>query len=356
MVSCVKEYKMHSFAMEYSKMEGSSNTPDQLTLTTFNTGMLPGWINTAQHLGKSISDFFSPKAEKNEQLLASPEQRAPLIANKLVEKGDDIYCGQEVFDKNSAKNMAKALSKTHSVICNVGVNSTVNSGLFFASRFPIDFQEVRFWRFTNLAAEDDLSDKGVLRTPLLVPTHSGPKWMIVYNTHLQAKLGEKYTKIRQEQAQAILNIVAQDQKFNECPIFVLGDFNITNIESDGSMPNEKKQLASFFDSFYDFYSAEHNEQGDRIKDESWYLQEASKTTLLEPKGSFYNMHDFGTGKELPAVRYDYCLLYSAAKKTNLTNVTAHSELRRWMEPNLSDHLPLTTVVNTQELFSKYQNK
>lgn len=355
MIYNVKEYHLHSFNMDYSQLKAPIVRSEQLTLTTFNGGILPNWINSAQKLGQTLNGFFSSvtnkNLEKSPKLLDSPAQRVPLIGKKLAERADDIFCGQEVFDKQAAQVLTAYLRNTHSVLYNIGCGSIVNSGLFFASRYPILIDEVRFWRFTNLAAEDNLSDKGVLRIPVSIPSAEGSNLVVVYITHLQAKLGEKYTKIRQEQAEAIRTIVLQDQNKNNCPHFVLGDLNITDIESDGSQPNEYSQLQeSFFSSFHDFYLMDHDKQGNRIKDEALYV---SKN---EPKGSFYAMEEFGSGKELPQVRYDYCLLYQKDKKDeSFTNLTSHSELCRWMEPNLSDHLPLTTVVNTQQLFSFYKS-
>jgi hypothetical protein len=324
----------------------------KVTMTSFNVGMLPGWVNSAQRIGSAIARVFTT----SDQYLASPSERAPKVAARLLARGDPIVSIQELFCPSATTILTNDMQENYHIVHRVEDKSAsfmergfINSGLFFATLYPIEEEGIKFHKFTNLGAEDAGADKGLLRVPVLHPA----KKMIVYSTHLQAKSGEKYTQIRKDQLESIVRIIAEDQQKNpDVPIFLLGDLNVSYSDLKGQKCPEGSCLeSSFFAHFHDLYLTDHNQRGERTNGSARYLEEDMATTDLgEPTGSFYNMLT-GDGQEEPHRRYDFCLLFKT-KDTPPSDV--HTELCReehsaFSPRLLSDHLSLRTTVDVNAL-------
>lgn len=309
--------EISSISLKIKNGKHLSTPMSLIRLTTANLGMLPPAANAFQQ----ISHFFYPQ----ECLLAPAHQRVSKIADKL--EGDigqgAIFCFQEVFDQKAAEILARRLeSRGFTVVNDIhDGTSLVNSGLLFASSFPIDKEKIRFWKFTNLTHSDAFSSKGLLRIPLQISlSDTKIQNVIIYTTHLQAQLSEK--KARREQLAGILSIIQQDQSEDpERMIFLAGDFNITDKEHDGTQQNEYSENSSFFSQFYDF------------------VQNAYENNVIQ--GTFYKLKKSKESEVAQDCLYDRILLYTGGTKQFDTCHPISTETHTFFSNQLSDHLPVT---------------
>lgn len=300
----------------------SFNYDGPFRITTANVGMFPAYITTTQEIAHKVSGFL---VNQLEELLPHTHHRIEALALKLSEEAEavPILCCQELFDHDAAHILARTLVEHgYTVLHDFSDRSSfLNSGLLFASRYPINAQEVRFWRFTNPTCSDAFASKGLLRIPFEIELQRQKLEIIIYTTHLQAQTSEK--QIRKEQLQGILSVIQQDHAQNsKRVIFLAGDLNITDIEYDGSLQNEYTEHNFFFSHFRDF------------------LQDKYANSML---GTFYQMDVFGTGKTAPGCLYDRILLYKGDE--NLSTQEHSIEIRTFLAERLSDHLPVTFTLS-----------
>ncbi|MBN3298936.1 NSMA2 phosphodiesterase, partial [Amia calva] len=153
----------------------------------------------------------------------------------------DFVFLEEVFDKRAAQKMKDVLSPVFGhILYDVGIYAFqgcsafkfFNSGLFFASRYPI--LEASFRCFPNGRGEDALAAKGVLSVKVQVGQTNQNKKVVGYLncTHLHAPGGEG--QIRCEQLNLLINWVSEFQaltkSIDEIVVFdvLSGDFNFDN--------------------------------------------------------------------------------------------------------------------------------
>ncbi len=334
-----------------------------LHLMTYNTGLMPSFI-------RNLND------------LRSSQRRSGEIAEALTRNPDvipDVVCFQEVFDQQAAKRLCQDLSgHYHHIVHSVAPRETgLNSGLAIASKYPV--QEITFRPFTDLAGEDQLANKGLLR---IVLDLGNDKTAVVYNTHLQAKEGQTYDAIRIDELKQIRKWVGADSSNDRRNnrhhhgIFLMGDLNIARSDEQGRVcKNEQYQNArkALGDNFSDSYYETHDEENDtRLveRSESFFVNSDQATIKTEdrrePDGSWY----LGAGnrehqpwgskrwKEQPEVArhciYDRQLVYRDTEK----KWASHTEIRQLgldvahdLESGLSDHLPVSVIYREAEGFS-----
>ncbi|WP_422467561.1 endonuclease/exonuclease/phosphatase family protein [Endozoicomonas sp. ALC013] len=338
--------------------------PEQgLHLMTYNTGLMPSFI-------RNLND------------LRSSQQRSGEIAAALTCNPDvipDVVCFQEMFDQQAAKRLCQDLSgHYHHIVHSVAPRETgLNSGLAIASKYSV--QEVSFRPFSDLAAEDQLANKGLLR---IVLDLGNDKTAVVYNTHLQAKDGQTYDAIRVGELRQIRRWVEADSdndrrnNRHHHGIFLMGDLNIARSDEQGRViKNEQYQQGrkALGEKFTDSYYETHDEENDtRLveRSESFFVnsdQAAIKTAdRREPDGSWY----LGAGNKVrypwgskrwkahPQVAshciYDRQLVYRDIEK----KWASHTEIRQLgldvaddLESGLSDHLPVSVIYREAEGFS-----
>ncbi len=305
--------------------DASNDQSKKLVITTFNVGMLPSFVTRLQNVGHCVKGLFSPSKDKR---LDPAVKRIKIIAQILK---SDIITFQEVFCPLATASLCKDLKGYH-IIHSVGGGKLINSGLIFASRHPINKEGIRFHKFTNLGGEDDFASKGVLRVSVMIKG----KEIIFYNTHLQAKFGPRYQKIRQEQITSVADLIDKDQKENpDTPIFLCGDFNMSDIDVHGRT-NDCSKLRHIFRKFHDYF----------VHDYFFNTHRGNKAT-----GSFYDMHIGHEGEVCKWVLYDRILLHKTKRSNHLTSAVSHSEFQSWAYDGsrdpayLSDHLPLTVTLN-----------
>ncbi|XP_061809835.1 sphingomyelin phosphodiesterase 5 [Nerophis lumbriciformis] len=194
------------------------------------------------------------------------QRRAPraLLSQGLGQQGDvpwevstlfpanvDILCLEEVFDKRAAQKLTCTLSPFFGHIlydiggyacqppCSCSTFKFFNSGLFLASRFPI--QEAEYHCFPNSRGEDALAAKGLLAAKVVIGKNQKQKKVVGYFNciHLHAPEGEG--EIRCEQLNMVTKWIGDFQAANrqsdeEVAFDVLcGDFNFDNCSPDDTL-------------------------------------------------------------------------------------------------------------------------
>ncbi|XP_037532925.1 sphingomyelin phosphodiesterase 5 [Nematolebias whitei] len=163
----------------------------------------------------------------------------------------DILCLEEVFDKRAAQKLTNILKPVFGhILYDVGVYACqppcrcssfkfFNSGMFFASRFPV-LQAQYHW-FPNSSGEDALAAKGLLSAKVLIGQNQSRKKVVGYFncTHLHAPEGDG--RIRCEQLDMVASWIADFQAANKQPeeevVFdvLCGDFNFDNCSPDDTL-------------------------------------------------------------------------------------------------------------------------
>ncbi|XP_033625494.1 sphingomyelin phosphodiesterase 3-like [Asterias rubens] len=195
--------------------------------------------------GNPSTQRQKPHGEGNIGDVPSPTEHA---VNINFPAGLDFICFQEVFERRAAKKLIKILHLWFShILYDVGVNSWrinrhfLNSGLLFASRYPI--LDVSFECFKESKNEDRAVSKGLLMVKVQVgKTREGhPVVGYIAVTQLQAS---QETNIRSNQLDSILNWLSSfhSRTHTECCSelvafdLLCGNFNFDNM-SPGDMPD-----------------------------------------------------------------------------------------------------------------------
>ncbi len=159
--------------------------------------------------------------------------RAQAISQAVLRGGVDICCLQEVFDEDARQVFSRTLEPqlSHQVTkSDAGDLFNQDSGLFFASRFPI--AEHWFEEFDSkgpIFGTDRWADKGVFGAVLQL---EGSRTLQVYNTHLQSDADSvgQYAAVRREQLDQIHRFVGRTlgttSSSRRCAM-IAGDFNIS---------------------------------------------------------------------------------------------------------------------------------
>ncbi|WP_422409933.1 MULTISPECIES: endonuclease/exonuclease/phosphatase family protein [unclassified Endozoicomonas] len=334
-----------------------------LHLMTYNIGLMPSFI-------RNLND------------LRSSQQRSHEIAEALTRNPDvapDVVCFQEAFDQQATKQLCKDLSgHYHHIVHSVAPRETgLSSGLAIASKYPV--KEATFRPFSDLAAEDQLANKGLLR---IVLDLGNDKTAVVYNTHLQAKDGKTYETIRYEELLQVRDWVEEDSNndrrndVHHHGTFLMGDLNSARSDEQGVMSKKSEYenaMQALGEKFSNSYYDTHDKENDtRLaeRSESFFVNSDQDTIKpkdrQEPNGSWYlgagNRIDKPWGsrrwKERPRVAeqciYDYQMVYGDSEE----KWAAHAEIRQMgldidnnLESGLSDHLPVSVIYRETEGFS-----
>jgi hypothetical protein len=290
-----------------------------------------------------------------------------------------------VFDKKASGHLLEKLKDNYSdIVYNVAPSEIgLNSGLAIASKFPI--LEINFRKFKNLAGEDALSNKGLLK--VIVDLGDG-KSATIYNTHLQAKTGEKYDKIRRVELRQIQkwisadnNTPTTDSTYNNQGVFFMGDLNLSVADEKGEIKEDhsyEKGVSALGEEFYNSYYQTHDlETAKRNKNSTpIFIDTDQPKSLLrsrkEPTGTWYegagsnNRNSWGssTWQDSPKVAnnciYDHQFIFDPHKENRWAS---HAEIRH-LTPiantsqysGLSDHLPMSVIYKEHIVFEDILNK
>jgi endonuclease/exonuclease/phosphatase family metal-dependent hydrolase len=207
----------------------AKNGRQQVRVLSFNVKMLPG------PFGEGKQD----------------ERRAEAIIDLLA--GYDVVCLQEVFDEE-VRDRFRAAAEQHGFVsivdqlCDDWLHE--DSGLFFASRLPID-RGGRAWGYeefteTSHFSSDSLSDKGIFYARLDLPNAKG---LIIYNTHMQSDEGPgQHKDVRSMQFEQIRKFMVRglqkERRLKNTAAILLGDFNVI-AEAGGSRTRIGRPTAEY---------------------------------------------------------------------------------------------------------------
>lgn len=334
---------------------------ERIRITTFNAAMLPSGVNMAQQGLSMVSGWLQSFKEiqgPSKHILSAPSLRAGSMAETLAATDSDILLGQEVFDAGATETLVETLKKTHHVVHHVGKGVVANSGLFFASRFPIDEKNIRFWPYNNLASECAFTGKGVLCVPTTMAFNGQPKKVFFFTTHTVAH--EQNAKARANELQSVLHVMQETQRENpKAILFLGGDLNVTDFEP-GPLSDETETIqtgeytnlrSSVFNHFHDFYLVDHEEDCRRKED----FNLPSFASHPEPTGSFHQMESkaFCQRAIVDRCRYDYLLLLKEGPAVTEAIVSLSAFVPLLPQDNslpLTDHLTLMTEIESDTLF------
>ncbi|MCC7539354.1 MAG: endonuclease/exonuclease/phosphatase family protein [Deltaproteobacteria bacterium] len=173
---------------------------------------------------------------------AAEQHRAASMLTRLLhpDTAPQLLCLQEVFDEARQVQLANGLTGYWRDPRHASSDlSPEDSGLFFASRFPIIDGSIRFREFNAsgpITDSDHFADKGIAGALLRVTNGPLGKQLWVFNTHLHAE--SRHTRHRQlEEARAFICRALRSTRALERTAAVLcGDLNISEGHGPGG-PN-----------------------------------------------------------------------------------------------------------------------
>lgn len=164
------------------------------------------------------------------------DERAAEFIN-LISKTSPAYdfiCFQEVFDECIREFLQKQLQPMYPYIIEKSSDHDLlnqDSGLFFASKFPILSHTFREYNAKQFLTGDWISDKGILIARIDIGQNEKKQILHIYVTHLQST--EAFYKVREKQlaqlGQTIIKALETERKkevdWPTCVVLV-GDFNV----------------------------------------------------------------------------------------------------------------------------------
>lgn len=193
--------------------------PKVLKVCTFNTALLPDFINT-----------FKPVGTRIRPIDGSLEERVQGIATAILKRNDDIVCLQEVFDPRAGRLLINHLSKNYPHIAShVGPKALLfNSGLMILSKKPIS--KARFRPFSISKGADSWAGKGVMGVSIELGQN---RRLTVLNTHLNSHVGifgwlddvEEIQSAQMEDVDKLAKKFTKKSNGSETQRIVCGDFN-----------------------------------------------------------------------------------------------------------------------------------
>jgi endonuclease/exonuclease/phosphatase family metal-dependent hydrolase len=119
------------------------------------------------------------------------EERAEKFADEILGKnpGYDFICLQEIFDESIRRYLAERLKNEYPYMIEKSASPFLlnqDSGMFFASRFPVLHHSFVEFEDKSLKSSDALADKGILDISFQLDPGNDKKILYVFVTHLQS--------------------------------------------------------------------------------------------------------------------------------------------------------------------------
>lgn len=253
--------------------------------------------------------------------IAPWETRVQRIAKVIKKKNCDIVCLQEIHDEESAFVLFRTLKRQYPYFyLNIGADNAVvdpdeismDSGLFVASKYPI--LEPRFVRFESDGRQKGIH-KGFFYGTLVL---NEKPFCYLISTHLNPHDNETAIRVREEEAQMIVQTIETLQKDLPLPAIVVGDLNVVY----GSQEWKNSILNR---AFIDGYSNKHPTCTDYFNDLVW--------TPIRERSQVKNKDYI----------YDYALMYHAFPLVIESEVVPLYKLDEPTEA-LSDHQGIFSVI------------
>jgi endonuclease/exonuclease/phosphatase family metal-dependent hydrolase len=163
------------------------------------------------------------------------EARVAEFARFILKKPSyDIICIQEIFHEDTREQLKNSLEAEYPFIVEKSSDHDIlneDSGLFFASRFPILRHTYREFDSHSLLSWDRWVDKGIFIAALDIGSEDETRVFHVYNTHLQSTISEGDTRKKQLTQVRKLVYKALETECSACDpsqlnAVLLGDFNV----------------------------------------------------------------------------------------------------------------------------------
>ena len=205
----------------------------EIRLLTYNLVMLP---------------FFSGIAKK---------ERAKAFINEIRDhRHYDILCLQEIFDEKIRKQLKNDLKDKYPYMVEKSSDHeilNINSGMFFASKFPVLRHTFREFHAKSMGTWDAMVDKGIFVACLELGAGENRQILHIYNAHLQST--ESEYKTREKQLSQVRNFIEkalkteiENNKKAKVSAVLLGDFNVV-----GDKRDEYKRMMSLLGYPTDLY-------------------------------------------------------------------------------------------------------
>jgi endonuclease/exonuclease/phosphatase family metal-dependent hydrolase len=261
-------------------------------------------------------------------------ERAAAMVGRIADGRFDVVCLQEVFDEKARTILMRGLvDRFPGMIAKSDGSDPLkqDSGLFFASRFPIGYRRFISFRDRVLLSNDFFADKGVLLVRLEL---GAGRALLVGSAHLQSDIGHDAVRIRQADAirRGIVRALPSPSLRPGTGVVLAGDFNVV-----GDLAGEYGHLLSTLGDPRDLYRERHT--GGSAPKASGFTWDASRNTLI---------HDHNR-KDTAQQRLDYVFAYDRLPHRGvgdggrLARVEVERiELVRWRSGSgdLSDHFAL----------------
>ena len=247
---------------------------DQIKVATYNLGLMPPYIANINRLRPS-------------------SERVVEVLDNLPEC--DLICFQEAFDRHASIRLVEGLKERFgTVVYDVGETELgFGSGLVIATHFTV--KDIEYERFTVSGGEDVFANKGVLGLTLNLENERVAHF---FGTHLQAKEGERFDRIRSTQLACISAMASK----REGLAILAGDLNMTG----------QVDVVGFTDL--------NPDQG------TWYQQNATWNT---------DQWD----REVSTTNYDHVLVRGGRGEIEVLDLTPEGS-----RSGSSDHLPLMATI------------
>lgn len=288
------------------------------------------------------------------------------IFDQIVSHDPSIVTLQELFDGEATELLVKKLNDAgydcvHSILSTSPIS--ISSGILLAvkrdSGFKLNLEDIKIWKFKNLAGADSHANKGVLAAKVNVTSQDGKKERVinVFTTHLQASYEEAgYGEVRLEQVSAIADKVnsftkpkdGRSQSDNQGVIFT-GDMNFSYHpleKSDNRILKSPHTTTTLLHS-----NEEELKHGNEYR---LQLEVLSRAKLFDPnaeaqksnQGTFLNLKQGKKAKIVPSV-VDYIFMSKNLENANLGTKIIGLKTKEV----LSDHLPVIQCLSVDKLFS-----
>ncbi len=320
------------------------------------------------------------------------EKRAEQIGDIIVDKDYDVVCLQEVFSEDPRDILAEKLEQNgYNVIAKCGgpVLIPQDSGLFFASKFPI--RSHNFEHFRMLSGEivnyDALAAKGFLRVSLDLSGIMSNLNLIVYNTHFQADYGTKRNSVDIINRETFLESVSELERRNmeQEAALLINSYDYSNFDSDecelvSGLSAQTKQRILEILQYIESYSGVRNKELNRIKESIYSIKfngESKNTGMIlcgdlnidgrrqsnieykefksdfinefTGKDSFENNPDVITSRGDGGCRYDYILTLNKVNEYELNNLTVVNGKVDIEQRQLSDHYGICSEISAENI-------
>lgn len=317
----------------------NKESAELLRINTFNAGLTP----------PIISYIYNE--------LREPEIRAKELVMALERLNEaqhpNIFCLQEVFAPETTHILCDYFrNRNYHLLYNIAPSEGsflrhgsfipkwvgTNSGLFFASKFPIVC--MRFIEFYNSfyhRKEDSVANKGFLMVVIRKTDKDKQKkdhYYLICNTHLQCRAGQSFEKVRTEQLTVIHQVIQEYQAYIKQTLkldledtIISGDFNISNFH-EGKYGKKLGERVSKVNEFF-FKEYQENPLDKEKPTATW--------TIPHP----ISRHTASRGIERfpdPNVNYDF-ILHQRNAKSLVYKREYILELGK-KGKSLSDHLPV----------------